>query len=271
MRRRLLVATGVVADRERALPYGGRRVRVLLATGPRRHDRHGVTVAGIDVGGLHAARGAAAASHAASRASSSPSSSSTTAARFAIRPKHAGLRSTSRAWSTTAVAAQPRRRPRDASCARSAAGGSHDRCRCAPALLDDARRDASSTTSRGSLDRPRAERACVPSRSRRSLTVVPARGGLAVKRRAARARGSRTRSCDPTATRRSPCRRAPCARAGRRAACARRYETYILVSRETFTLRLCKHLKLVQDVQHRRRPGGPRDAGRPLRRSTTSR
>jgi L,D-transpeptidase catalytic domain len=244
MRRRLLVAAGVLLTvvglgltAVGAYAYSWSRANVDVIA-------RGVTVAGIDVGGLHAADARALVAARLGEQLRRPVVLSYATHRFTIRPTHAGLRVdvarmvddavtlsqrgglARRLWRAVRKRQLPESVPLSAAVSPTSIGLVADRVARV-------------------LDRPAKNALVIPKPLALGLKVIPERTGLAVKRplleqRLTRALlrtdGSReiaipTRPVHPRWT---------------AANLPARYGTYLLVSRETFTLRLYKRLKLVK-------------------------
>jgi lipoprotein-anchoring transpeptidase ErfK/SrfK len=244
MKRRLLVAAGVLftviglgltAVGAYAYSWSNANADVIA---------RGVTVAGIDVGGLHAPAARALVAASLGARLRQPVELTYDTHRFTIRPLHAGLRVdvarmigdavtlSRRGGLVRRIWRDVRKRRLEAAIPLQAAVSSANVARVA-------RRVARV------LDRPAKDAQVVPKPLALGLHVIPETTGLAVKQpqleqrltnAVLRLHGSRTidiptRPVHPRWT---------------RANLARRYDTYLLVSRETFTLRLYKRLKLVK-------------------------
>ncbi len=242
MRRRLLTATGIALALAGVVVSGGSAYAYFWDRGNADLIAHGVTVAGVDVGGLHAPQARALLDATLVRPLERPLRVEHAGHSFVVRPQQAGLR--------VDVAHMV-----DAAVRLSRQGGLRDRLLRAVRgrRLDESvpLRAAISHASVGTfvahvartVDRPaRAARVIA---SATTLRVVPSRDGLAVRRALLRqtlvsallrAGGSRTlavptRVVHPHWTTTS---------------IARRYPTFIVVSRATFTLLLFRRLKLVR-------------------------
>ena len=228
----------------------------------------GVTVAGVDVGGLQRARGASSAARRACSAGSSARCSVAVAGqRFRLTAERAAAGRRRRRDGRRGGRAQPRRR-----CCRCASGAA-SRAASVQAdveprveLLARSRCAGSCARCAASVNRP--PRDADVKFETASLPAIPSQTGLRLRRDA------------PAARRRGRAR----ARSARRAACAARssrsckpkvttdelaekYPYVVTVDRAGFRLRYFKDLKLDEDLQDRGRPGRPRDAGRPLPRA----
>jgi lipoprotein-anchoring transpeptidase ErfK/SrfK len=244
MGRRLLIATGIALTLVGVAATAGGAYAYFWDRANADAIASGVTIAGIDVGGLHAADARALLDARLVRPLESPLRVEHGGHSFLIRPARAGLK--------VDVAHMV-----DAAVALSRNGGLADR------LLRDLRgrrlhesvplRAALSDASLATfvdhvatvVDRPARVARVIPVATATRLRVVPSRNGIAVKRPALRAAlaagllrfdgartlGIPTRVVHPRWTTET---------------IAKRYPTYLLVSRETFTLRLYKHLKLAR-------------------------
>jgi len=244
MKRRLLISAGIAGALVGAATTAGGAYAYFWDRSNADAIASGVTIAGIDVGGLHAAQARALLDARLVRPLRRPLRVEHGAHSFLVRPARAGLQ--------VDVA-----RMVDAAVELSRSGGLADRLlrelrgrrlhESVPlrAALSD---DALSTFVQHVamvVDRPARPARVVPVGVATSLRVIPSRDGVAVKRdllRSAlaagllRADGTRTlviptRVVRPRWTTET---------------IARRYPTFLLVSRETFTLRLYKKLKLAR-------------------------
>jgi lipoprotein-anchoring transpeptidase ErfK/SrfK len=244
MGRRLLIATGIALTLVGVAATAGGAYAYFWDRANADAIASGVTVAGIDVGGLHAGAARALLDARLVRPLQSPLRVIHGGHSFVVRPARAGLKVDVADMVDEAVAL-------------SRNGGLADR------VLRElrGRRLHESVPLRAALsngmlatfvdhvasvvDRPARPARVVPVQTATKLRIVPSHDGLAVKRpmlRAAlaagllRLEGPRTlaiptRVVHPRWT---------------TATIAKRYPTYLLVSRETFTLRLFKHLRLVR-------------------------
>jgi hypothetical protein len=242
MRRRLLIATGVVLSLAGVAVSAGGAYVYFWDRSNADLIAEGVSVAGVDVGGLHAAQARALLDARIARPLQRPLGVEHDGRTFVILPAQAGLRIDVAHMVDTAVQL-------------SRAGGIADR------VLRELRGrrlhesvPLSATLSEASLgsfvddvalafDQPAKPARVVPSATK--LRVVPSEDGLAVKRRALRralaasllrSEGPRTLAVPTRIVRpRWSTESLP-----------KRYPTFILVSRETFTLRLFKRMKLAR-------------------------
>ncbi|HEX7526766.1 MAG TPA: L,D-transpeptidase family protein [Gaiellaceae bacterium] len=242
MRSRLLVATGIALALFGVAVSAGGAYAYFWDESNSDLIASGVTVAGIDVGGLRADQARALLNARLVRALHRPLRVEADGLTFLVQPKEAGLQVDVAHMVDTAVGL-------------SRAGGLGDR------VLREVRgrrlneavplRAALSRASLGAyvdsvalnVDSPAKSARLVPSPTR--LRIVPSRDGLAVRRGALRralaasllrSRGPRTLTVPTRAVRPR----------WSTESLAKRYPTFILVDRETFTLRLFKHLKLVR-------------------------
>jgi lipoprotein-anchoring transpeptidase ErfK/SrfK len=244
MRRRLLVAAGVLFT---VIGVGLTAVGAYAYSWSRANAdviARGVTVAGIDVGGLHAAAARSLVAARLGQRLRRPVQLTYGTHRFTIRPTHAGLRVDVARMVDDAVTLSRR-------------GG------LARRLWRDVRhrqlvatiplRAAVSLSSIGLvadrvarvLDRPAKNALVVPKPLALGLKVIPERTGLAVKRPLLEQRLRRT-LLRTSGSRDIAIPTRPVHPRWTAANLAARYGTYVLVSRETFTLRLYKRLKLVK-------------------------
>jgi lipoprotein-anchoring transpeptidase ErfK/SrfK len=242
MPHRLLVATGIVLTLGGVALSAGGAYAYFWDQSNADLIASGVTIAGIDVGGLHAAEARALLDERLVRPLRRPVRLEADGSTTIVDPDEAGLRVDVAQMVATAVRL-------------SRAGGLRDR------VLRELRGrrlhesvPLRAALSRGSLARYVEDVALtvdLPAKPARvvplptALRIVPSRNGLAVRRSALlralaasllRSDGPRTvtvptRIVQPRMT---------------TASLAKRYPTFILVSRETFTLRLYKHLKLAR-------------------------
>jgi lipoprotein-anchoring transpeptidase ErfK/SrfK len=244
MRRRLLVASGFLLTVSGiALSAGGAYAYMW----DRNHDdaiARGVTIAGIDVGGLHAPEARALLEARLGAQLRRPVTVAYGSHRFVVRPARAGLRVDLDRMVDDAVAV-------------SRTGGLARRLyrevRGRLLRRDVALRAALSTTGvervvdriAATLDRPARNAQVVPTPLATALRIVPDRTGLAVKRPllAQRLTHALLATSGPRAIA-VPTR--PLHARWTRTSIANKYDTYVLVSRETFTLRLYKKLRLVK-------------------------
>jgi L,D-transpeptidase-like protein len=204
----------------------------------------GVTVAGIDVGGLHAGEARARVAEAIGARVRRPVQLVYGGHRFTIRPTHAGLRVDVGRMVDDAVAVSEhgglaRRIWRDVRDRRL------DATVPLQAAVSPLRIESIADRIARVLDRPATNAQVVPRPLALGLKILPDTTGLSVKRPLLEQR--LTRALLRTAGARTvavPTR--PVHPRWTTANLAKRYDTYLLVSRETFTLRLYKHLKLVK-------------------------
>lgn len=242
MRRRLLIATGIALALVGVAVSAGGAYAYFWDESNSDLIASGVTVAGIDVGGLHADQARALLDTRLVRPLHRPLRVEAGRLTFFVHPEDAGLRVDVARMVDTAVGL-------------SRAGGLGNR------VLREVRgrrlneavplRAALSRASLGAyvdgvalnVDSPATSARVVPSPTR--LRIVPSRDGLAVRRVALqralatsllRSDGPRTLTVPTRAVRPR----------WSTESLAQRYPTFILVNRETFTLRLFKHLKLVR-------------------------
>ena len=244
MRRRLLVASGLVLAVIGIALSAGAAYVYAYDRGHSETIARGVTVAGIDVGGLSASAARARLERQLRARLHSPVRLETGGHSFAVRPQAAGLRVDVVGMVDEAVAASRRgsllhRAWRDLRGRRLAAA--------IPLRAAVSRAGIETVVDHVArvLDRPARDAQVVPRADAVGLKRIPKAVGLAVKRPQLERRltnallaasGSRTiavptRAIHPRWT---------------LATLTKKYGTYILVSRETFTLRLYKNLKLVK-------------------------
>jgi lipoprotein-anchoring transpeptidase ErfK/SrfK len=242
MRRRLLAATGIVFTLGGVAMSAGGAYAYFWDRSNADVIASGISIAGIDVGGLHAGRARALLDERLVRPLQAPLRVEHAGRSFVVRPGQAGLRVDVAQMVDTAVRL-------------SRTGGIGDR------LLRELRgrrldesvplRAALSRSSVGTfvehvavvVDHPAKAARVVPTAT--TLRVVPSRNGIAVRRAqlqralvASLLRSSGPRTLEiPTRVIRPR---------WTTASIAKRYPTFIVVSRETFTLRLFKHLKLAR-------------------------
>jgi hypothetical protein len=244
MRRRLLVLAGVLLT---VVGLGLTAVGAYAYSWSSSHEdviADGVTVAGVDVGGLHAVQARELVAASVGARLQKPVRLVDASHRFTVRPSSAGLRVDVARMVDDAVARSragglARRLWRDVA-GHTLAVSIPLRAAVSPdhvtTLVDHVARV---------LDRPAKSAELLPKPLALGLRIVPEKTGLAVKRPQLEQRLTRallqthgprvvavpTRPVHPRWT---------------AANLPKRYDTYLLVSRETFTLRLYKHLKLVK-------------------------
>jgi L,D-transpeptidase catalytic domain/Putative peptidoglycan binding domain len=242
MRRRLLLASGILLTLSGvAVSTGGayayfwdRSNADLIASG--------ITIAGIDVGGLHAPQARAVLDATLVRPLQRPLRVETGAQSFVVYPKEAGLRVDVAHMVDTAVLLS-RSGGLGHRLLREVRGRRLHASVPLRAALSAASLGAFVATVADNLDYPAIPARVVPSPTR--LRILPSHDGLAVRREALRralaagllrSGGPRTLEVPTRVVRpRWTTESVP-----------RRYPTFLLVSRETFTLRLFKHLKLAR-------------------------
>jgi L,D-transpeptidase catalytic domain/Putative peptidoglycan binding domain len=242
MRRRLLIATGLVLSLSGVAVTAGGAYAYFWDRSNADLIASGITIAGIDVGGLHAAQARAVLDATLVRPLQRPLRVEHDNQSFVIRPANAGLR--------VDVAHMV-----DAAVRLSRAGGIGDR------VLRTVRRQrvdesiplraALSNASLGIfvdrvalvVGRPAQAARVVPGPTK--LRIVPSRDGLAVRRALLR-RALVTSLLSPSERRTVEVPTRVVQPRWTTASLAKRYPTFIVVSRETFTLRLFKHLKLAR-------------------------
>ena len=244
MGRRLLVAAGVLLT---VIGLGLTAVGAYAYSWSQSHDdviADGVTVAGVDVGGLPAARARELVAASLGAQLGKPVRLVWGAHRFTVRPARAGL---------TVDAAQMV----DDALARSREGGLAQRLwrdvaghRLVVSIPLRAAVSADHVTTvvdrvARVLDRPAKNAALLPKPLALGLRLVPERTGLAVKRPQLEQRLTRA-LLQTGGTREVAVPTKPVHPRWTAANLPRRYGTYLLVSRETYTLRLYKHLKLAK-------------------------
>jgi hypothetical protein len=244
MGRRLLVVAGVLLT---VIGLGLTAVGAYAYSWSQSHDdviSPGVTVAGIDVSGLHVARARELVAASLGSQLRRPVRVVYGTHRFTVRPSSAGL--------TVDVAHMV-----DDALVRSHEGGlaqrlwrdvaGHRLAVSIPLQAAVSPNHVSTVVDRVArvLDRPAKNAAVLPEPLARGLRVVHEQTGLAVKRPQLEQR--LTHALLQTAgTRRVAVPTKPVHPRWTAANLPNRYDTYLLVSRETFTLRLYKHLKLVK-------------------------
>lgn len=244
MRTRLFVAsglfltvTGIALTSSSAYAYFWDRGRANVIA-------EGVTVAGIDVGGLRAAEARAVLETRLGEYLRRPVRVAGEGRAFTLRPAAAGLR------------VDVARMLEDAVTATRSGGLAHRLARdlqTAPmrreiplrAALSRSRIAAAVARVARVVDRPAKNAAVVPTPLATGLKVKPERIGIAVKRPLLERRITNA-LLDPAARRAVTIPTKPLRPRWTRANIAAKYQTFILVSRETFTLRLYKGLKLVK-------------------------
>ena len=244
MKRRLLVAGGVLLT---GAGLGLTAVGAYAYSWSRSNAdviARGVTVAGIDVGGLHAADARARIAASLGPQLRRPVALTYGTHRFVIRPTHAGLRVDVARMVDDAVTLSRRgglarrlwRDVRD----RQLAASIDLRAAVSPVSVER----VADRVARA-LDRPARNAQVVPKPLALGLEVVPGATGLAVKRPLLEQRLTRA-LLRITGARDIAVPTRPVHPRWTTTSLARRYDTYVLVSRETYTLRLYKHLKLVK-------------------------
>ncbi len=244
MRRRLLVAAGLL------LSVAGLGLTAVGAYAYSWSQANadviapGVTVAGIDVGGLHAGDARARVAGSLGERLQQAVRLTYGAHRFTIRPTHAGLhidvaRMVDDAVTLSRQGGLARRLWRDVRDGRLEAAIPLRAAVSPTSIALVAQRIARI------LDRPARSAAVVPQPLAVGLKVIPETTGLAVKEPLLEQRLTRAllRTSGP---RRIEIPTRPVHPRWTRANLGKRYGTYLLVSRETFTLRLYKNLKLVK-------------------------
>lgn len=244
MRRRLLAAAGITAGILLVAVAAAGAYADHWEAANRDVIARGITIAGVDVGGLHAPQAQTLVDERLGAQLRRPVTLVEGDRRFSVRPEEAGLRIDTARMVAEAVAVSRRggvlRR-----LWRSLQGRRLDVAIALRAEIDEDRVRAAADRVARTLDRPARNAQVVPKPLAVGLRIVPGRDGVSVKRplleqRLAaallRTSGPRVVSIPARAVR--P-RWTP-------ATLARRYGTYLLVSRETFTLRLYKQLKLVK-------------------------
>jgi lipoprotein-anchoring transpeptidase ErfK/SrfK len=242
MRRRLLLATGILLTLCGVAVSAGGAYAYFWDRSNADVIASGVMIAGIDVGGLHAADARTLLDARLVRPLERPLTVEHDGSSFVVQPERAGLRVDVARMVDTAVRL-------------SRAGGLRDRVlrrvRGRQLHASVPLRAALSATSLTqfvdeialSVDRaPKAARV-VPAPTK--LRIVPSRDGLAVRRaELRRAIATGLLSADGRRTIPVPTRVVP--PRWSTASLAKRYPAFIVVSRETFTLRLFEHLKLAR-------------------------
>jgi len=244
MRRRLLVATGLLLTVVGVAAAAGGAYAYVWSRGHEDAIARGVTIAGIDVGGLHAPAARALLEQRLGEQLRRPVTITSGSHTFTVDPSKAGLRVDLDRMIDDAVAVSRtgglvRRLYRDVRHRLL----HHDVPLRAALSRDRVERVADGIAA--TLDRPAKNAEVVPKPLATGLRIVPDRVGLAVKRpqleqrltnALLRTSGDRTISVPTRALHaRWTTKTLPL-----------KYDTFLLVSRETFTLRLYKQLKLVK-------------------------
>ena len=242
MRRRLLIATGLVLSLSGVAVTAGGAYAYFWDRSNADLIASGVTIAGIDVGGLHAAQARALLDATLVRPLERPVRVEHDNQSFVIRPAKAGLH--------VDVAHMV-----DAAVRLSRAGGLGDRVlRTVRGQRVDGSIPLRAALSHASLgifvdrvalviDRPAHAARVVPAPAK--LRIVPSRDGLAVRRAVLR-RALVASLLSPSQRRTVEVPTRVVQPRWTTASLGKRYPTFIVVSRETFTLRLFKHLKLAR-------------------------
>jgi hypothetical protein len=244
MRRRLLLALGIVVGPVLLAAAAGAAYAYHWERTHRDAIARGVTIASVDVGGLHAAQARALLDARLRARLGRPVTVVDGAHRFTIRPARNGLRIATARMVADAVALSRRggllhRLLRDVR-------GRRLR-RDLPLRADISADRVAAFVDRVAriLDRPAVSARVVPRPLALGLRIVPERTGLAVKRPLLERRlANALLALDGRRTVAVPTR--PVHPRWTRKTLTRRYDTYLLVSRETFTLRLYKRLRLVR-------------------------
>ncbi|HET8529072.1 MAG TPA: L,D-transpeptidase/peptidoglycan binding protein [Gaiellaceae bacterium] len=243
-RRRLLVASGFLLTVSGIALSAGAAYAYVWNRSHADAIARGVTIAGVDVGGLHAAEARTLLEQRLGAQLRKPVTISYGSHTFVVRPAKAGLRVDLDRMVDEAVAASHtgglvRRLYRDVR------GRTLDRAVALRAAVSTTGVERVVDRIAATLDRPAKNARVVPKPLATGLTVVPDRTGLAVKRPQLVQR--LTHALLSTRGRRAiavPIR--PLHARWTTTTLARKLDTYLLVSRETFTLRLYKQLKLVK-------------------------
>jgi L,D-transpeptidase-like protein/putative peptidoglycan binding protein len=242
MRRRLLVSTGIALTVAGVAVSAGGAYAYFWDHGNADVIARGVRIAGVDVGGLHAARARAVLDARLVRPLQRPLRVDYGGHAFLVRPETAGLRVDVAEMVDTAVRL-------------SRAGGLRDRVlRGLGGRRLDVAVPLSAAVSQESLrtfvdhvaavvDRPARPARVVPLPTK--LRLLPSRDGLAVRRAQLR-RAVATSLLRPGAPRSLTVPTRVVRPRWTTVALVRRYPAFLVVSRETFTLRLYKHLKLAR-------------------------
>jgi hypothetical protein len=244
MYRRLMVAVGVLLT---VIGLGLTAAGAYAYSWARGHDdvvAPGVTVAGIDVGGLHQSAALALVESTLRARLSRPVRLVYGTHRFTVRPAHAGLQVDVAGMVDDAVAASRR-------------GGLATRLwrdlrdrkleRVVPLRAGVSTSNVETVVSRVArvLDRPAKNAVVVPKPLATGLKIISERVGLAVKQPQLEDRLTKA-LLQTDGTRQVAVPTRPVRPRWTAHNLPRRYGTYLLVSRETYTLRLYKHLKLVK-------------------------
>jgi hypothetical protein len=244
MHRHLLVAAGLLLTVSGIALTAGGAYAYYWDRGHSDVIAPGVTVAGLDVGGMHAADARALVEQRLGEQLRRPVSLVYDAHRFTIRPSRAGLRFDSGRMVADALAV-------------SRAGGLVHRLtrdlqgrkvmRTIPLRAALSKDHVTTVVDRvaRTLDRPAKNALVIPTPLATGLKIIPDRTGLAVKRPQLELRLTHALlRTDGTRTVAVPVR--PVHPKWTMQTLPKKYDTYVLVSRETFTLRLYKHLRLVK-------------------------
>src|SRR5438876_497347 len=244
MRRRLLVAGGLLLALTGAAVSAGGASAYFWDRSHADRLAAGVQIAGVDVGGLRSAAARAKLESVLSRQLGQPVRLVYRGQHFMVRPTHAGLRVDGAQMVDAAVRATRsgglahrllrdiRGKPVDASIPLQAALSS---ARLATVVAGVAR----------TIDRPARDARLLPKPLATGVRVVPSRAGLAVKRPLLE-RAVSTALLRTDGSRVVPVPTHAVAPHWWTSTLRQRYGTLILVSRETYTLRLFKRLKLVK-------------------------
>jgi hypothetical protein len=244
MRRRLLVAAGVLLT---VVGLGLTAVGAYAYSWSQSHDdviADGVTVAGVDVGGLHADRARALVAASIGAQLRRPVRLVYGSHRFTVRPSSAGLsvdveRMVDDALARSTRGGLARRIWRDVA--------GHPLAVSIPLRAAVSPDHVTTVVDRVArvLDRPAKSAQLVPKPLAVGLHVVPEHTGLAVKRPQLEQRLTRA-LLQTTGARAVAVPTKPVHPPLTTANLPKKFGTYLLVSRETYTLRLYKHLKLVK-------------------------
>ncbi|HEY3543621.1 MAG TPA: L,D-transpeptidase family protein [Gaiellaceae bacterium] len=244
MHRRLLVAAGVLAT---VIGLGLTAVGAYAYSWSRDHQdviAAGVTIAGIDVGGLHADQARGLVDSRLGERLGRPVQLVYRDHRFTVRPAHAGLNVDVAKMVDDAVAAS-RRGGLARRLWRDLRGRKLDRSVSLRAAVSSAQIGTVVDHVARVLDRPAKNAAVVPKPLALGLKIVPDKTGLLVKRPQLEQRLTRALlRLDGSREIAVPTR--PIRARWTVHNLPKRYGTYLLVSRETYTLRLYKGLKLVK-------------------------
>jgi lipoprotein-anchoring transpeptidase ErfK/SrfK len=242
MRRRLLVATGIALTLAGVAVSAGGAYAYFWDRDNADVIASGIRVAGIDVGGLHASRAQALLDERLVRPLQQPLRIEHDGHTFIVHPSKAGLQVDVAQMVDTAV-----RLGRTGGLAgrvlRELRGRRLDESVPLRAALSQASVGAFVDHVALVVDRPAKAARVVPSAS--TLRVVPSHNGVAVRREQLQ-RALAAALLRPNGPRRLAVPTRVLLPRWSTASIAKRYPTFILVSRETFTLRLFKHLKLAR-------------------------